>query len=1205
MRKIGKLCIFVLLLIVAVIGFGHNTYAVENRYNLTLHEKTKIYSNNNDDWFEGCEDFSDYKSSAPAITVLTHGYGGDASHWSNDKESNFAYNRASLITKIAEKNKYNIDVYLACCNKNKDFKLVKYQWDLSSPKEVERINDASKHIVLLFQSGDSEKSNTYVYEEFENVVDTISLQYKSLTGVLPRLNLIGHSRGGITNIMYATEHPYNVASIFSLGTPYNGSVFGENCDFMMEILKFASRDEARNLIYTEGVKSLLDKNECKTIRDKWNEAYKSDVSFHVTAFGSITSFNYLTAFIDDISNSNFEYKDELSGFMSALKDLANKINEDPEKSLRAFNEIKTTSSVLSYFSGINIYEIAKDIACMFEESLKNFCEEYHIYLSVQDVNNILNLFSILNGEAVILDDLFIDLNSQLGLFSDGNDYKGFNRHLKVFESKDLNEYRSIPSAPAVVHNMEAFNEEYLDIISDGLIYGHSDKKMEKLDEFGDFTGFISDEKVLEFYSCAGGIRKVSSNCEYYILDNDCVSVDIENDEVYLSANKTYFFVLQAPRDKYVDISIDVKQEFGEFEFFERDSKQIFRIKNLSKGFYCLKSSNLGTKFYNMNGDNISYIYSEGEEFKYSLIAESIEENTILSFGSIDSLIADNKEVECSDLQLFQFKNEYDTPLKYEVSIPDSTSILILSENNNVISTSVLIQNGVNTYIVTLDKNQTIYIFVEKQAKVKVKLADEQMFWFKVMNNGKEEIITDDILNVNPGDDFILRLKLQNGQNYKYLSSKFILTDYLYGISYSSEKIYVSDNALIGKEVIISHQDYKKSTNLKLYIVPDKYISWSIENMDEISISWSFNYSSSQITRIDFEYSYINDNNKKIIDYDSTINNQYTFNLKKLNQMNQYLQVKLTAVYYENGKFDSGYFCNSEQTLCIDYCSGRGMVDDPYIISCKRHLENIKKNSSAVFKLDRDITLSTWTPIPFNGVLDGDKHTISYMNVDCNGNSNYGLISLNTGLIQYLTISNACLNSSIMSSNAYGGIIVGYNKGNVESCKVEYSTIDAVTVKASFGGIAGVNDGYIFNCDIMGLTMVVSARAGGIAGLNTGKISLCKVKNTNITYQLVDGINDYPYCNGLVGGCVGYNKNGVVSNCYSSGNFYWLNDTNNNREIYPSLGKIVGLNSNNGTIIDCGSDMVTILDYFYWYFVGWYDQSGRCFKFEGGLIGHQE
>lgn len=44
----------------------------------------------------------------PAITILTHGLGGSASHWSNNSNYDFTFDNRSLIEKLRDKNGANV-----------------------------------------------------------------------------------------------------------------------------------------------------------------------------------------------------------------------------------------------------------------------------------------------------------------------------------------------------------------------------------------------------------------------------------------------------------------------------------------------------------------------------------------------------------------------------------------------------------------------------------------------------------------------------------------------------------------------------------------------------------------------------------------------------------------------------------------------------------------------------------------------------------------------------------------------------------------------------------------------------------------------------------------------------------------------------------------------------------------------------------------
>ena len=66
------------------------------------------------------------------------------------------------------------------------------------------------------------KTNAQVYEELHYIIDKITYDYYAWCGSLPKINLIGHSRGGLWNMDYVIEHPKNVDSLVSVGTPIMG-----------------------------------------------------------------------------------------------------------------------------------------------------------------------------------------------------------------------------------------------------------------------------------------------------------------------------------------------------------------------------------------------------------------------------------------------------------------------------------------------------------------------------------------------------------------------------------------------------------------------------------------------------------------------------------------------------------------------------------------------------------------------------------------------------------------------------------------------------------------------------------------------------------------------------------------------------------------------------------------------------------------------
>lgn len=1215
---------FFLLLIVAfcmTFFVAVNSYAKGSTSTRSLHERTKIYSQNNDDYFDGCESFSYYKSKTPAITVLTHGYGGNASHWSNSVTNTFDYNSASLVTKICEKNKNGIDIYVAKCKTSiEDGKIISTDFDLFKYEQimidnefhykelnVERINDATKHILLLFQSGEPTASNTHVYDEFENVIDSISLQYKSLTGVLPRLNLVGHSRGGLTNIMYATEHPYNVAEIYSLGTPYNGSKLG-NCDFVLDVVC----GKQPNGEYTPGVKSIMSQDEIKRIRDNWNGAYRSDVTCHVTALGSATSLNYINEFIEDTANGVSSYSDQFEAFSSKWGTALKIVKALPLTTGLSLKFYQGLAHVVNFFnSDINLYdsivvEIKKQVL---ENPYDENGEIKNTDLTIEEADGIIELYKIINGKAVIMDDLFIDLNSQLGYFDGEDDFKGFNRYIKIFEPEDITENRAMPTEPAVVHNMEIYNETYTNYISKNLVYGSSETNATLLEEQGSFSGNVDGEKVLQFYSSASGFRKITTNCEYTICKKDGTDLKIIENEVFLEEGKSYFIVLKTDKSTEVNLEIEVAQEYGTVTDFSEHHKQIFYITNLPQGFYKLNSTDVNAKYYDIEGNEIKYVYSAGEQEKYYIVVESKTSNSSFSTKDPDTIKVDVNNYNYVKNDLVCLNNKYKTALKYVITVAgtDDNMITIFDSNNNEITTSVTFDsdNNIAIYTVTVSSKGSVFIRFNKDTTVSVKLADEQLFWCVGDN-----IISDGKYEVRIGCNYSISLKLLSKEYFDGVENNYEFSDGSAGISWKNNYVVVSSTALVGKSVTMSHNKY--AARLVLEIIPKKDLTMSISNSNDIKIGFVFSNSGDQIDHI---YYSIITNGETILNSEIYyVQEKYiTLDKESLKSYGEYFTIVITGIRYEYGSmFDSSYYNKYEETFNSFYYGGNGTQSSPYEINCQRHLENIKHNPASYFKLINDITVDGWTPLFFNGILEGNTHNVYGLSLE-NNNSEYGLFSTNRGIIKNLIIRDAFITSTEAESSACGGFIAGYNVGIIQNCTVSNCKIVANTTAkigdyasgSMYGGIVGTNHGTIKNCTVQNLTMEAAGLAGGVAGYNSKTIESCNVVSANITYNYVKPASgNYWDYNGRVGGVAGYNS-GKVTKCTSSGNMYWINETDNNRDIYPSLGTIVGMNDTYAIVEDCSSSMGTKYKYFYWKFIGWYDQSGRCFKVNNGLIGYQK
>ena len=273
----------------------------------------------------------------------------------------------------------------------------------------------------------------------------------------------------------------------------------------------------------------------------------------------------------------------------------------------------------------------------------------------------------------------------------------------------------------------------------------------------------------------------------------------------------------------------------------------------------------------------------------------------------------------------------------------------------------------------------------------------------------------------------------------------------------------------------------------------------------------------------------------------------------------------------------------------DFLGGDGTQGNPYLISDKAHLNNVRAYPDAYFLIVVDIVFSAadfaaggafyndgqgWEPIgasegsAFTGTFDGDGHTITGLVCNRTGAESVyaGLFGYNKGSIQNLGMIDAHLNARTTSpsDSVYVGGISGYNDRTIANC---YNTGNIISNSfndhANAGGIAGYNNGTIINCYNTGMVSSVSAfyyAGGGIAGINYGTIKSC-YNTGNITAEVISV---------ETGGIAGYSfDTGIISNCYNIGEISAQSST----DAYNGLcdaGGIAGYKSSKSVISNCYS-----------------------------------
>ena len=269
----------------------------------------------------------------------------------------------------------------------------------------------------------------------------------------------------------------------------------------------------------------------------------------------------------------------------------------------------------------------------------------------------------------------------------------------------------------------------------------------------------------------------------------------------------------------------------------------------------------------------------------------------------------------------------------------------------------------------------------------------------------------------------------------------------------------------------------------------------------------------------------------------------------------------------------------------EFLGGDGTEENPYLISNKTHLNNVRNYLDAHFKMVANIEFTEvdfaengqfyndgqgWEPIgmnserPFFGSLDGDGHTITGLVCHRSGADEVcaGLFGYNQGHIQNLGMVEGDVSATSTANSSYArasaGGIAGSNVGTISDCYNTGSVSAAAIVSyagASAGGIVGsnYNRGTISNCYNTGSASVTAtanssyAYVGGIAGSNVGTISDCY--NTGS----VSAAATASYADASAGGIAGSNYNrGTISNCYNTGSVSATSTATANSSYKPPL-----------------------------------------------------
>ena len=453
-----------------------NTYDYLGNNNEGEDEDKSIY-----DYFDtgvGKKNSYSVYSGAPQITVLTHGLNGGAYHWSNDGTDEFSYDERSLIsrlnTELMKSNNMGANIYWAKMNSNGSFYLYNLNslpsgevvYDDKTLPKITSITDVSKHMIIVFEANYTDDYNYKVYEEFNYMLSKIVYDVKCLNGgYLPKINLIGHSRGGLTNLQYALDHPHMVASMFSIGTPFFGS-------------DTAATSLGAKIATGTGRLDIINREVFTHYYERWNNDYDrlySGINAH--ALGGYSDSDFV---LDAIIASD---DPEIEGIVN-------------DKELKIIKwGIKSLPGVLRFAD--TLAEVADFVLSFFRDNTYTQSEWESIiqivadiqYFAIDDTDGFWgNLWSNIihnlrfAGCPYFMNDLLVDLSSQLGYDGHGNSngVYGFKTFSKCFKERDYSDGNSkkisMSNMPAVVHNLEARDNDFINYILSNITLGVNESR---------------------------------------------------------------------------------------------------------------------------------------------------------------------------------------------------------------------------------------------------------------------------------------------------------------------------------------------------------------------------------------------------------------------------------------------------------------------------------------------------------------------------------------------------------------------------------------------------------------------------------------------------------------------------------------------------------------------------------------------------------
>lgn len=390
---------------------------------------------------------SNYVDDDTLLTIITPGLGGTASHFApfiddNDDKVKVS-NKNNIINELGEILDNKVIIKYGKVSNNNSVRIEDVTEFFIDDYEY----DSSYHTILLFETKKSSYSNEYVYSQFDKTVSQVVNEIKGNNdGLLPKVNLIGHSRGGLINLLYAMDHPDMVNKIFSMGTPYVGSSTAK-IDVELNDCGIGSGEKATDK-EKAGEKDIVNEELYKSYKERWNSNYSLYKHIDVYAMGGSMTYGFLEKLL--ISKKMEDYrkifgvsKGEFNSLRFIAADQLFRIEmQSVQYSIFHKNGWDNLTKSIIGVLGINNNDDLKLMTALL--------------VTIENESK----YKGIKKRLVWMNDGLVDLKSQLG-----EGYRGFKNYKKIFSPYNCNMGKCAdPKQLPVVHNLEVKDKAFINYI---------------------------------------------------------------------------------------------------------------------------------------------------------------------------------------------------------------------------------------------------------------------------------------------------------------------------------------------------------------------------------------------------------------------------------------------------------------------------------------------------------------------------------------------------------------------------------------------------------------------------------------------------------------------------------------------------------------------------------------------------------------------